>query len=121
MRFLLDQGLPRSTVAELAKRGVVAEHIGELGMSRAEDRDILAEARTRGAIAVTLDADFHAILAMTRATDPSTIRIRIEGLKGADVATILDAVMANATPELSAGAAVTVTKSGILIRMLPLI
>lgn len=121
MRFLLDQGLPRSTVGELAKRGVVAEHVGDLGMSRAADQDILAESLKRGAIAVTLDADFHMILAMTRASEPSVIRIRIEGLKGADVATILDAVIASASAELTAGAAVTVTQSGIRIRLLPLI
>lgn len=121
MRFLLDQGLPRSTVAELAKRGVVAEHVGDLGMARAKDQDILAESRTRGAIAVTLDADFHTILATTRASEPSVIRIRIEGLKGADVATILEAVIADASTELIAGAAVTVTRSGIRIRLLPLI
>lgn len=37
MTFLLDQGLPRGTVAELATRGLTAEHVGNLGMAKATD------------------------------------------------------------------------------------
>lgn len=118
--FLLDQGLPRSTVAELARRGFAAEHVGDLGMSRAADREILAEARTRGAVVVALDADFHMLLAITQAHAPSVIRIRRAGLKGTDVAELLEAVTLAAFSELMSGAAVTVTVTGIRIRLLPL-
>jgi predicted nuclease of predicted toxin-antitoxin system len=41
MRLLLDQGLPRSTVRHLANMGVVAEHVGDLGLARAADTQIL--------------------------------------------------------------------------------
>ena len=41
MKLLLDQGLPRSAVAELSARGIVAEHVGDLGLAAATDEAIL--------------------------------------------------------------------------------
>jgi predicted nuclease of predicted toxin-antitoxin system len=82
MKLLLDQGLPRSTVKRLADAGVVAEHVGDLGMAAAADQTILDFARVRQFTIVTLDADFHQLLAATRAVSPSVIRLQIEGLKG---------------------------------------
>lgn len=89
MKLLLDQGLPRSTVQHLAGVGIPAEHVGELGVGRAADADILDAARERQAVVATLDADFHSLLAASRATGPSVVRIRIEGLNGEQLATIL--------------------------------
>lgn len=120
MRFLLDQGLPRTTVRALADRGLSAEHVGDLGMATATDDDILVTARDRDAVLVTLDADFHTILAVAGATSPSVIRIRIEGLKGESVATLIEQVFVDAEVDLEEGAAVSVTASGIRIRRLPL-
>jgi len=120
MKLLLDQGLPRSTVGYLATMGIVAEHVGDLGMAKATDSRILDVARERQAAVVTLDADFHAILAKSRATGPSVVRIRIEGLKGGQLATLLAQVLATAGAEMQAGAVVSVTPRRIRVRLLPI-
>ena len=120
MTFLLDQGLPRSTIAELADRGMIAEHVGDIGMSRASDEDIIAEARLRDAVVVTLDSDFHAHLAATNATDPSVIRVRIEGLKGDELAELIKHVATIAIDDLNAGSAISITPAGIRVRRLPI-
>lgn len=120
MKLLLDQGLPRSTVAFLASAGIVAEHVGDMGLAKAKDDRILEEARNRQAVAVTLDADFHRILALTGAVTPSTIRIRIEGMKGDQLSTLLVNVISQTAGELITGAAVTVTETRIRIRKLPI-
>ena len=52
MLFLFDQGLPRSVVAILSRRGIEAEHVGDLGWAEATDEQILERARSRGAIVV---------------------------------------------------------------------
>jgi predicted nuclease of predicted toxin-antitoxin system len=92
MKLLLDQGLPRSTMAHLAALGIVAEHVGDLGMAAAADQRILDEARRKQACVVTLDADFHALLALSGARDPSVIRIRIEQFEGAPTRTALGSI-----------------------------
>jgi predicted nuclease of predicted toxin-antitoxin system len=120
MKLILDQGLPRSTVRHLAPLGIVAEHVGDLGMAAASDEAILDFANKQIAVVATLDADFHQLLAANRATSPSVIRVRIEGLKGDQLATILHQVVNTAGGELAAGAAVSVTESRIRVRLLPL-
>jgi len=121
MKFLLDQGLPRSTIGHLRAIGLEAEHVGNLGMATATDEAILTEGNARGAIVVTLDSDFHALLALSNASSPSVIRIRIQGLKGAGVAQIIQQVIEVAEKDLATGAAVTVTKRRLALRRLPLI
>jgi predicted nuclease of predicted toxin-antitoxin system len=120
MRFLLDQGLPRSTVKHLADAGVTAEHVADIGVSSATDTAILEAARNSGSIVVTLDADFHQLLAASGATTLSVVRIRIEGLKGDRLAKILLQVLARAGQELATAAAISVTRSRIRVRMLPI-
>jgi predicted nuclease of predicted toxin-antitoxin system len=99
---------------------MTAQHVGELGMARATDESILQAARERSAVVVTLDADFHSLLAAGRATAPSVVRIRIEGLKGEAVADILQQVVTAAGAELETGAAVSVSRARIAVRLLPL-
>ena len=41
MKLLLDQGLPRSACATLREFGHEVVHVGDVGMSRASDADIL--------------------------------------------------------------------------------
>jgi predicted nuclease of predicted toxin-antitoxin system len=62
-RLLLDQGLPASTAVLLRQSGWDVVHVSEIGMSRASDTDIVQRARAELRVCVTLDADFHSLLA----------------------------------------------------------
>ena len=118
--LVLDQGLPRSCVSLLAERGIEAIHVGEIGLARAGDAEILEFCRERGDIVVTLDADFHAQLALSGASTPPVIRIRIEGLRAPELAGLLAEVVERCKNDLEAGAMVSVTESGLRLRRLPL-
>ena len=74
-----------------------------------------------GMVIVTLDADFHALLALAGATAPSVIRIRIEGLRGAELAQLLINVLQVGNDDLLQGAMVSVTEHGVRIRRLPVV
>ena len=87
--------------------------MGDKGLATAADSKILDCGRQEGLIVVTLDADFHTLLALAGLTGPSVIRIRIEGLRGEALARLL------VTVDLLKGAMVSVTENGVRIRRLP--
>ena len=96
MKLFLDQGLPRSTVSYLLKHGIPSVHAGDADLANASDATILECSRNEGWIVVTLDADFHALLALSGATVPSVIRVRIEGLRAESMAKLLSSVLRSA-------------------------
>ena len=120
-RLLLDQGLPRSTGALLAQAGWDVTHVSEIGMSRADDIDILQRARTDERVCVTLDADFHALLATSGERGPSVVRVRKEGLDAGALAALLQTVWPDIESALADGAMVTVTDRSIRVRRLPIV
>jgi predicted nuclease of predicted toxin-antitoxin system len=120
VKLLLDQGLPRSAVERLAAAGIEAQHVGDLGLGSADDHVILEHARAKGMVVVTLDADFHAEMALSGANSPSVVRIRVEGLRGPELAALLKGVVARARAQLEAGALVSVSPHRLAWRRLPL-
>ena len=120
MKLLLDQGLPRSTAELLRQKGMDAVHTGERGLSVASDDAILAAGRAQGRTVITLDSDFHNILALSGESGPSVIRVRWEGLRGPEMAKLIVQVLELCPDELESGAAVSVRRDGIRVRRLPM-
>lgn len=120
MKLLLDQGLPRSAAELLRNSSVDAVHVGDIGFATAEDVEILSKARQQNYVIVTLDADFHALLALSGVAKPSVIRIRIEGLRGEALAQLLQKILADWGEALEQGAVLTVQPKRIRMRRLPL-
>ena len=122
IRLLLDQGLPRSSAALLRSQGLDTLHVGECGLASATDAEILAWARQENRTIVTLDADFHTLLALSGASHPSVVRIRIEGLKGPEMAQLTKNIVMRAQAHLMGGAMVVVKEDGNLrIKRLPIL
>jgi predicted nuclease of predicted toxin-antitoxin system len=120
-RLLLDQGLPRSTAALLTQVGWDVIHVSDIGMSRADDVEILRRGRAEGRICVTLDADFHSLLAISGERAPSVIRIRKEGLDAGALAALLQGIWPDVQDALNGGAMVTVTNRSVRVRRLPIV
>ena len=120
MRWLLDQGLPRLAANLLREKDMDAVHIGEIGLAHAKDFEILNYAENEDRIVVTLDSDFHALLAATGACRPSVIRIREEGLKGPALADLIFRLSQQFSEALNKGCVLTVTLKQARLRMLPI-
>jgi predicted nuclease of predicted toxin-antitoxin system len=104
----------------LRELGYECVHVGEVGMSTAADEEILGFALGRNSAVVTLDADFHAILAVSGAVGPSVIRIRIEGLRAMEIADFVRFVSMHFDSELIAGSLVTVKARKTTCHRLPI-
>jgi predicted nuclease of predicted toxin-antitoxin system len=119
MKILLDQGTPRSAAALLRQAGFDTVHTSEIGMAESADREILQRAFVEGRVVVTLDADFHALLALSQARQPSVIRIRMEGLRAEAFSELLQSVVQRCSADLGSGAMVSVRDFQIRMRLLP--
>jgi predicted nuclease of predicted toxin-antitoxin system len=119
IKLLLDQGVPYSAASHLTAAGWDAIHTSEVGMQRASDRQILDYSASEERICVTLDADFHMLLAINNLHSPSVIRIRREGLKGEGIARLLLEIWPIVGEKLKKNAMVTVTDKNIRVRYLP--
>lgn len=115
MRLLLDQGLPRSAAAILRDKGYDVIHVAEAGLRDARDIEIIDYAREQSRIIVTLDADFHALLKVGGHARPSVIRLRLEGLRGKELADLVEQILATVEQDVRQGALVTVNAKTIRV------
>lgn len=89
-------------------------------MASASDPSILELAAKESRVVVTLDSDFHALLAVSGAGNPSVIRIREEGLKGEALAQIISALALQHETALLSGCVMSYQDGKIRHRSLPL-
>lgn len=99
MRFLLDQNLPASLIALLARLGHEADHIGAMGMGDASDHAIWAEALRRDAIVVSKDSDFLALAG----TAGRLVRLRVGNRSNRDLFEIIERGLPAVIEALEAG------------------
>ena len=119
-RILLDQGLAPEAATALCRQGFDAVHVSEIGLSRAEDPEILQYARIDSRVCVTLDHDFHAHLATTGHGNPSVMLLRVQGLDAMGQAELIRSVYLQCEAVLSEGAAISADRERIRVRRLPL-
>jgi predicted nuclease of predicted toxin-antitoxin system len=119
VKLFLDQGVPRRSAELLVQEGLDVVHASEVGLSSATDAAILVWCREHDRVIVTLDADFHAQLAVRGDSGPSVIRVRQEGLKGPEMAQLLRTVIDQHHTALASGAMLTVRSGRVRVHTLP--
>lgn len=120
LQFLLDQGIPADTVSLLQRSGYGCEHVSALGLAAAADEEILEVAVARDFVVVTLDADFHALIAVRGLHRPSVIRIRREGCKADLVASIVQSVTERFRNQIASGCLISVNERRATCHVLPI-
>ena len=120
MKLLLDMGISPRTAGFLRGHGFDAVHLGEQGLYRMSDAEIMRKAADEGRVLVTFDLDFPRLLALMRASQPSTIVFRIEAFTTDQLNDQLIGVMKDLAAQLDAGAIVVVENDRVRIRTLPI-
>ena len=120
MNFLLNMNVHRDMAAPLQKRGHVCRHVGDIGMSRAKDIEIVAEAKRTGETILTHDLDYGHLLAFSGASAPSVIILRLRNLQTEEILSRLDAVWGEIESPLRHGAIISISDKSLRIRNLPI-
>jgi predicted nuclease of predicted toxin-antitoxin system len=120
MKFLVDANLAPRVAARLGEAGHKAVHVDRVGLGTASDEAILAHSHRAGAIVLTADADFGALLALSGRPGPSVILLRSADHLTPDAqANLVLHVLGHVDEDLAAGAIASVTPERIRVRLLP--
>ncbi len=120
MKLVIDMNLAPAWRGLLVSAGFDAVHWSEAGNAGAADEELMAWARTNGAIVLTHDLDFGAILAATRAVSPSVVVLRAQDPTPGAIGSVVVSCLRQFADQLAAGAIVAVDHVGGRVRVLPL-
>ncbi len=102
MRFLIDAQLPPALARWLASKGHEAEHVGDVGLDDASDREIWNHALTVGAVIVSKDEDFaqRKILA---SDGPAIVWVRLPNTRRRDLLIWFEGILVQILQALERG------------------
>jgi len=120
MNFLLNMNVNRDMAAKLKERGHICRHVGDIGMSRAKDIEIVTEAKRTNEVILTHDLDYGHLLAFSGEKAPSVIILRLRDLRSDDVISRMEAVWTDIERPLLDGAIVSLSDKSLRIRTLPI-
>lgn len=120
MKIVIDVNLSPRWVDALGQRGHEAIHWSSVGKLDAEDVTILEWVSDNGAVLLSCDLDFGAILAATGASGPSVIQIRGKDVLPEVIAERVAMVLSGLEHELQTGALVSLDTDQARVRVLPL-
>ncbi len=120
MYFVIDMNLSPKWVGFLQQAGFGAAHWSQIGASNADDREIMAYAKTNGFVVLTNDLDFGSILAATGGHAPSVVQIRTDDCRMEKIGTIVTDAINTAKDQLTEGALVTIDATRMRITTLPI-
>jgi predicted nuclease of predicted toxin-antitoxin system len=117
--LLLDQGIPADSSALFREVGHDCKHVSEFGMQKASDEEILAFASDGNWCLITLDADFHQLVAVRGLARPSVVRLRREGCRAEMVVRLVRDVLLRYREQILSGCLISVKEKRVTCHALP--
>ena len=113
MKFKLDENLPVSSAAILARAGHDVDTVGEEGLSGAPDPEVVAAATAAGRVLISLDVGLADIRAYSPGSHAGIVVLRLTDQSAAAVSKALSDLAAAAAADSLAGV-VAVLQRGLL-------
>jgi predicted nuclease of predicted toxin-antitoxin system len=120
MKLVADVNVSRRVVERLRALGFDVVRVSEVMDARSSDEAILSYARQCGAVLISHDQDFGALLAVTGASGPSFLNLRVSQVDAARLTGAIVSVLRATQTDLDAGAVVTLDDSGVRVHRLPI-
>lgn len=120
MKLLVDMNLTPRWVPWLVARGHEAVHWSQIGVSNAPDTSLMDRALADGAVVLTSDLDFGALLASSGESGPSVILLRAGILAPERVGAAVSECLARFRAEIETGAIVVIDDLRQKVRLLPI-
>ena len=120
MRLLADLNIAPRTTTFLRSLGHDLIRVNEVLPGSSSDEQIVAFARTHQYAVLTQDLDFSAIVALSGASTPSIISVRLGSARLEVVNHRLEVVLPTIEEDVLAGAIITVEERAVRSRKLPI-
>lgn len=120
MKVLIDVNVSAKVAEHLRSRGYVVDRASDFLDPRATDEAIVAAACARGAVLVSRDQDFSAIVALSGKRGPSLVNLRTAIVEPARVAAMIASVLERCSEELARGCIIAIDDGDVRIRPLPI-
>ena len=112
LRVLLDQTLGADAAGALREAGCDVVRVSEVGMERADDSAVLAEAIRQNRVLVTLDGHFGDWAVLPLSTHPGVVRVKADpATSDAVIRLLLEFVRAHARRDLTDTLVIAATRS----------
>jgi predicted nuclease of predicted toxin-antitoxin system len=118
MKFLLNMNVPRELGRLLSQAGHEIRHVGDIGLSSAEDALVVDVARDSGEVIVTHDLDYGELIMFAESASPSVIIIRLNNISSQSIMTRLTTVWDQIKAPLAEGAIVSISERAVRVRRL---
>lgn len=119
MRLLADMHIAPRTVEHLRGLGHDVVRVDNVLEPTASDQEIVAWAAANGRCVLTQDLDLTTIVALSGATAPSVVTLRLRSSRVEVVNGALERVLGEIEASVGAGALVTVEEDSVRTRRLP--
>ena len=120
VKILIDMNLSPDWVPVLKRHGWSAVHWSTIGDPRDSDRTIMDWALRHDYIVFTHDLDFGSMLALSHATGPSVLQVRVQDILPDHLENIVIAALRQHDDDLASGSLVVVDESRTRVRILPI-
>ena len=120
MRYLADVHISPITIGALRAEGYEVSRVTEFLPPTATDLELLDLARREGAVLITADLDFSALIATSGEMSPSLVSLRLAFPTPDRVTAVLEQALPRIQADLERGAIASIDEASIRVRRLPI-